>query len=39
MFGEVTDRERLGWQPRAARVLVELLDRAAKEGLPVKGCR
>jgi hypothetical protein len=33
--GPITDRERLGWQRRAVRVLAELLERAQRDGLPV----
>jgi hypothetical protein len=33
--GPITDRERLGWQRRAVRVLAELLERAQTNGLPV----
>src|SRR6266487_7165572 len=34
-LGPITDRERLGWQRRAVRVLAELLDHAQASGLPV----
>jgi hypothetical protein len=34
-FGPVTDREQLGWQRRAVHVLAGLLERAARDGLPV----
>ncbi|SRR6266540_4768942 len=34
-FGPITDRERLGWQRRAVRVLAGLLERAQRDGLPV----
>ena len=35
LFGPVTNTECAGWQRRAARGLVELLDAAAKADLPV----
>jgi hypothetical protein len=35
IFGPITDRERLGWQRRAVRVLAGLLELAARDGLPV----
>lgn len=31
----ITDRERLGWQRRAVRVLAGPLERAQRDGLPV----
>ena len=34
-FGPITDRERLGWQRRAVRVLAELLECAQTNELPV----
>jgi hypothetical protein len=33
-FGPITDREQLGWQRRAVRVLAGLLELAARDGLP-----
>jgi hypothetical protein len=35
LLGPVTNAERAGWQRRAARALVTLLDAAAKHDLPV----
>jgi hypothetical protein len=35
LFGPVTNAERAGWQRRAARGLVQLLDAAAEYDLPV----
>jgi hypothetical protein len=34
-LGPITDREQLGWQRRAVRVLTGLLERAHRDGLPV----
>ena len=35
MLGPVTDREQIGWQRRAVRVLAGLLELAARDHLPV----
>jgi hypothetical protein len=36
-FGPITDREQLGWQRRAVRVLAQLLEQASRDGLPPVG--
>jgi hypothetical protein len=36
-FGPITQREQLGWQRRAVRVLAGLLERAQRDGLPPVG--
>jgi hypothetical protein len=33
-FGPITQREQLGWQRRAVRVLAQLLEQASRDGLP-----
>lgn len=34
MVGEITNREQLGWQLRASKLLTQLLEHGARDGLP-----